>query len=445
MLEFGIHAGFKEVIGRAAFRLGLVKRQIGVLDQLIGAGAIARPHGNAHRSADLDLLAADIHRRPHRLDDAVRHLGRQIAPFNGPEQQREFVPAQPRQQVGFPRRAPQAHGRLLDHLVAHGMAERVVDRLEMIKIDIEHCGLLAAIETGFHLGHLLEKFDAIGQVGQRVMARQMLDARLGLALLGNIFMGGHPAAILHRMVLHQNGASIQFVDILAIFAPGDHVTTPGDVVILGAPGGHALIEQMAQNVLELTAGFQQMDGQIVNARIGLVADHQPPARIHHAQANRDIVDRRIEPDVLPLQFQLALLLAFGAGDFVGDVLVGDHPAQFFRIDMGSFDDAAATDHFLRLVARATAIGQQFAGIMFIEGFGALAGVIAQPCREMHHVLKRHAAINGIPGEAVKIAIVLVPHDKAELWRPDTKAVGNAFQGCIEQQSVGHIPNVTGVI
>ncbi len=101
----------------------------------------------------------------------------------------------------LPRRAPEPRRRLLDHLVAHGMTQRVVDGLEVVEVDIEHRRLFAALERRLGLGHLLEKFDAVGQIGQRIVPRQVLDARLVLPLLVMSLMGGHPAAILHRMVL----------------------------------------------------------------------------------------------------------------------------------------------------------------------------------------------------------------------------------------------------
>ena len=63
---------------------------------------------------------------------------------------------------------------------------------------------------GFDVRHLVEELRAIGQLGQRVVARQMLDARLLLALLGDVLVGRDEAAILHRMVLHQDDAVAEF-------------------------------------------------------------------------------------------------------------------------------------------------------------------------------------------------------------------------------------------
>ncbi len=175
------------------------------------------------------------------------------------------------------------------------------------------------------------------------------------------------------MVLHHDGAAVELVDVLAIFAPGDDLAAPGDIFLARRARAHADVEQVPQDVLELGAGAQIVHGQVVDARIGLVADDEPPPRIHHAEADGNIVDRRVEPDVLPLEFELALLRAFGAGDLVGDVLVRHHPAQALGIDMGGFDDAVAIDHFLALGPGAAAIGQQLARIGLVEALGALPG------------------------------------------------------------------------
>jgi hypothetical protein len=88
------------------------------------------------------------------------------------------------------------------------MAERVVDRLEVVEIDAEDGDVLAAGEAGFGRRHLLEELHTVGQLGQRVVAGEVADALLVLALLGDVFVRGDPAAILHRMVLHHDGAAV---------------------------------------------------------------------------------------------------------------------------------------------------------------------------------------------------------------------------------------------
>ena len=164
-------------------------------------------------------MAVDDEWARHRLDDAVGDRGGIGRLVDRPQQQREFVAAEPRQHVGLARRAPEPGRGLLQHLVADGMAQRVVDRLEVVEVDAEHRGHLAALERRLRsLAISSRNCDAVGQVGQRIVARQMADARFLLALLGDVLVRRDPAAILHRMVLHHDGAAVELVDVLAVFA-----------------------------------------------------------------------------------------------------------------------------------------------------------------------------------------------------------------------------------
>ena len=50
------------------------------------------------------------------------------------------------------------------------------------------------------LVHVLLEVHAVGKVGQHVVAGQVLDARLVAALLGDVLVGRHPAAIGQRLM-----------------------------------------------------------------------------------------------------------------------------------------------------------------------------------------------------------------------------------------------------
>ena len=54
-----------------------------------------------------------------------------------------------------------------------GMAERVVDFLEMIEIEAEHRELVAALDEPQRLLELLAEQRPVRQIGQRVMARHV--------------------------------------------------------------------------------------------------------------------------------------------------------------------------------------------------------------------------------------------------------------------------------
>ena len=87
----------------------------------------------------------------------------------------EFVAAEPGDEIGLPDAAAQAGRHGLEQFVADGMAERIVDALEFVDVDIEHRKLLAALDALELAFELLAKQHAVRQIGQRVVMRQMRD------------------------------------------------------------------------------------------------------------------------------------------------------------------------------------------------------------------------------------------------------------------------------
>ena len=77
------------------------------------------------------------------------------------------------------------------------MAERVVDDLETVKVDEQHreIAVIAARVPQLDIEHFAEH-RAVWKSGQRVVFRQLLDARFGLLALGDIL--AHPAIALER-------------------------------------------------------------------------------------------------------------------------------------------------------------------------------------------------------------------------------------------------------
>ena len=93
-------------------------------------------------------------------------------------QQGELVAAEPGQEIGLARQCRRGAADGLQHLVADGVAERVVDRLEVVEIDAEHRDLLAAsMRASSTCPISSRKAHAVGQIGQRVVAREVADAR----------------------------------------------------------------------------------------------------------------------------------------------------------------------------------------------------------------------------------------------------------------------------
>ena len=73
--------------------------------------------------------------------------------------------------------ASSTFGGVDQHGVAGGMAERVVDLLEAIEIDVEQRDAVPSRRHAALLEHLVE-IAAVGQPGQRIVQRVVLDARM---------------------------------------------------------------------------------------------------------------------------------------------------------------------------------------------------------------------------------------------------------------------------
>ena len=66
-----VHGRLKESPGAAAFLLGAIKREIGILHQLHGMCAVARRHRDTNAGADAHLVAIQHKRLIDALDNAA--------------------------------------------------------------------------------------------------------------------------------------------------------------------------------------------------------------------------------------------------------------------------------------------------------------------------------------------------------------------------------------
>ncbi len=107
----------------------------------------------------------------------------------------EFVAAEASHQILAAHDAAQPLGDVENELVADVMAERVVDVLEVIEIDVEHGRRRAAgahvVDHGFEP---LAEIDAVGQAAHRIVQRQMAQLRFA----GPDLLGGAPHIAQHQ-------------------------------------------------------------------------------------------------------------------------------------------------------------------------------------------------------------------------------------------------------
>jgi len=168
----------REVVAPAA--LGLVHGCVGVLEDLGGGAAVARPDRDADRGADPELGAVDHQRGVQRLEDPGTRRARRVGSETGADQH-ELVAAKAREQVAAARDRADPLGDLAQHPVAGGVSERVVDELELVEIDVQRRDRATVTCRACELAsQLLLDARPVREAGQRVVEREVGQALLGL-------------------------------------------------------------------------------------------------------------------------------------------------------------------------------------------------------------------------------------------------------------------------
>ena len=257
-------------------------------------------------------MAGEIVGRAHRLADPARQHGGVERLVDAVLDDGEFVAADARHGVAVAHAMAKPAAHHLEQLVAHRMAERIVDALEAVEVEVKHGKLVAAVDAGQRVGEPLAKQQPVGQVGQRVVPRHVGDALLGLAAFGDVVVGGDEAAVAHGMIEHRDGAPVRQLDQLGEGgAGGQRLVQLADigVDIAAEPAiGLAVLEQFA----ERAARLHGVAGEPVHPHIALVADHQTAVAVEHQQRLRHVVDGGLEAQVLRLELALALAQRLGA-------------------------------------------------------------------------------------------------------------------------------------
>ena len=107
----------------------------------------------------------------------------------------ELVAAEAGHQILAAHDAAQPLGDVEDELVADVMAERVVDVLEVIEVDVEHRrGRAAGAHVVDHGFEPLAEIDAVGQAADRIVQGEMAQ----LQFAGPDLLGGAPHVAQHR-------------------------------------------------------------------------------------------------------------------------------------------------------------------------------------------------------------------------------------------------------
>src|SRR5439155_9936461 len=134
------------------------------------------------------------------------------------EQQREFVAAEARRGVADADARRQALADLDEDLVAGGVPEAVVDRLEVVQVE-EHDGEAGALAPAAseRVANPLDEQRPVGEPGDRVVERLVRELLLECAALADVTAVEHDAADV--LVLGEVGVEdLELADVLVAVA-----------------------------------------------------------------------------------------------------------------------------------------------------------------------------------------------------------------------------------
>lgn len=198
-MRVGVHRRLEEAVAGAAQALGVVHRGVRVGQQRMGVLAVIRVDGDADAGGHQHLVAVHHHRPRDGFDQAVGHIGG-VGWFHHFAEHDEFVAAQARHRVLGAQGLADALGQVDQQGVAGMVAVGVVDRLESVQVEEQH-GEIALAAAGAFDGLFQPVFqqDAVGQLGQRVVQRQLHQFLVGLGQRRGQRRGaGFEAVVQHR-------------------------------------------------------------------------------------------------------------------------------------------------------------------------------------------------------------------------------------------------------
>lgn len=207
-LHLHVHRLLEEAHGAAPVALGAIEGKIRVPDEIVGRDAVGGAHGDADRGADDDLVTVDVVGFAQQRDDAVGEDGGIGRAGDGDLDDGELVAPHAGNRVGLAHEGAQPRGHHAEQTVAGGVAEHVVDALEVVEIEHVQGHHFAAPDTGERLLQALVEEHAVGQPGERVMQRHVHDPGLRLALLGDVAVRRHDSAAGHHLRGDGDGAPV---------------------------------------------------------------------------------------------------------------------------------------------------------------------------------------------------------------------------------------------
>ena len=182
-----VHRGLVHADPGLALGLGPVHRHVGVAHQLLGTVARVGSSATPTLAVTRSCLAAIANGSPNTSRNRSAIAVASSSSCHVLEQDRELVAAEARRGVAGPELVAQPVGRGHEQLVAGGVAEAVVDRLEPVEVEDHHRERpLAPGEAGDRVVDAVGEQGAVGQLRQRVVERPVAELALEAVPLGDV-------------------------------------------------------------------------------------------------------------------------------------------------------------------------------------------------------------------------------------------------------------------
>ena len=229
------------------------------------------------------------------VDDAPRQHGGVLGRMDVLLEHDELVAAEAGDEILRTEHLAQAVCHRAQQLVAAGMAERVVDLLELVEVDEQQRRhLLGAALAGQQAADLVAEIDPVRQRGQFVVARQMRDARLGVAPLGDVLEQHDGAAAGHRLECPRQRASARHVGIGRDHVAGASVLDLGQDHLAAGGGDRTGDDAGFDDVGGAGAALDEIVGQLHHFAEAVIHHRKPSVGAEHAQSMRHVVERGVE-------------------------------------------------------------------------------------------------------------------------------------------------------
>src|SRR5690606_25530088 len=183
-----VHLEVEDLVVRAARRLRPVHRGVRITQHVVRCVVAARAERDPDADRDLHVAALDGERRLQGFQDALGHTRRITRVVDRIDDDRELVPAEPRNRVVLAQAVLQPARDRLQQLVSRGVAKRVIDKLETVQVEEQHRETVPRppAHVAQHALEPVHEQEPVRQAGQNIMEGTVNELLLRATVLRHV-------------------------------------------------------------------------------------------------------------------------------------------------------------------------------------------------------------------------------------------------------------------